>query len=141
MASRATTIGIPVPDSGIWGSNVYVTASGWPRHLVPDVVAVEEVDEELAEQLMIDGLRVWVCQEALLRRVCGLVAGVDEHVIPRLTTVRLRLVRLVPRLIGPAHQIKGNDDAPVPVTPVPDQLADPELRSRFLGPGGRRAVD
>ncbi len=82
---------------------------------------------------MLDRLWVRVHSQVRLRRIRGLWSFVYEHVIPRLVTVGLGLVGLVPCLVGPARQIEGHNDAPVAVPTVQNELADLELGGLAIG--------
>ena len=54
---------------------------------------------------------------------------VDQHVVPRLTAVWLSLVLGVPFLIGLTEVVTVNDNSPIAITPMANQLAGFENRS------------
>ncbi len=78
------------------------SGSAWPGLIVPDVAAVNEIAEELNDQWMLNRLAIGIGLKILFRRVCILGSRVHENMIPGLALTRLRLVRLIPLLVGPA---------------------------------------
>jgi len=64
--------------------------------------------------------------EILLSHIGRVLGTIHDHVIPRLVTVRLGLVALIPHLIRPAGWVSLDDDTAIPVAPVMNHIADPE---------------
>ncbi len=75
-----------------------------------------------------------------LRRVGCVGRTIYEHVIPRLVSIRLSLLGLIPRLVGPAGHVKVHDHAAVPVSPVSHDLARVIERVLFGSFGFRRRL-
>ena len=68
-----------------------------------------------------------------LRCCIGAARGaVDQYVVPRLIAVWLCLVLGVPFLIGPTEVVTVNDNSPIAITPMENQLAGFENRSERI---------
>ncbi len=104
----------------------------WPRLIAADIAAVNELAEEVIEQWMPDRLAAGIGLKILLGRVGILGGPVHENMIPGLALNRLRLVRLIPVLVGRARKVAFDDDAPVSVSLMADELSTFKLR-RNLG--------
>ena len=95
--------------------------------MVADVFSVDKVRKEFFEPGVIDFFCAGVGFEAGLCGVGALVGVVNEHVIPGLVAVGLCEVALVPRFGGLAGEVYGNDDAPISVAFVFDDLTGFEV--------------
>ena len=78
------------------------SGSAWPELIVADIPAVNEFAEKVTDQGMPDRLSAGIGLKIPFRRVSSLIGCVYENMIPGLDLTRLRLVRLIPLLVGPA---------------------------------------
>ncbi len=90
---------------------------------------------------MLDGRGMVVEPEIAFGGVGGRRAPVDHHVVPGLVPVGLGLVVQVPGVVGLALQVVIDDDAPVPIAPVADDLPDFESGHRQPARGFFRESD
>ena len=94
-----------------------------PRRRVPLVHPVLEAVKEVLYEGMLDRLAGRVGCQILRSGVCAHVRSIHQHVIPALVLVRLRLVLQVPLSVSLARFIAADDNTPIAVTSVPNQLA------------------
>ncbi len=78
---------------------------------------------------MTDWLSTGIGLKILFRRVCILGSRIYENMIPGLALARLRIVRLIPCLVGLALYIVIYDYAPVSVPLMADKLPNFKLRN------------
>ncbi len=72
---------------------------------------------------MLDRLSAEIGLEILFCRISILVGRIHENMIPGLAFIRLCLVRLIPFLVSLARRVAIDDDAPVSVPLMANELS------------------
>ena len=103
--------------------------SPWPRFVIANVDAFLELTEEVWQKWMLDRQPVRIGNQTLRCCIGARRRPVGQYVVPRLIAVWLCLVLGVPFLIGLTEVVAVNDNSPIAITPMANQLAGFENRS------------
>ena len=103
--------------------------SRWPRFVIANVDAFLELAEEVWQKWMLDRQPARIGNQTLRCCISAARRPVDQYVVPRLIAVWLCLVLGVPFLIGLTEVVAVNDNSPIAITPMANQLAGFENRS------------
>ena len=99
-----------------------------PRFVIANVDAFFELTEEVRQKWMLDRQPARVGNQTLRGCIGAARRPVDQYVVPRLIAVWLCLVLGVPFLIGLTEVVAVNDNSPIAITPMVNQLAGFENR-------------
>lgn len=110
-----------------------------PGTIVASVLTVLHPREVVLDQGMVDRINARVGHEIRFGGVGGGRCPVDQHMIPRLVQVWLRLVRHVPTVIGHTPQVDRGDYPTVAVASVSNELARCVMRT-CLGKANHRSA-
>ena len=100
-----------------------------PRFVIANVVAFLELTEEVRQKRMLDRQPARIGNQTLRCCIGAARHPVDQNVVPRLIAVWLCLVPGVPFLVGLTEVVAVNDNSPIAITPMANQLAGFENRS------------
>ena len=102
-----------------------------PRAVIAHIARALKGGKECSQERMLDGSRLGFLHQAVLCRIGGLVRAVNKNVVPGLVLFRLGVVGLVPGLTATEGDVEGNDQAPVAVAAVTDEISRGELCFSF----------